>query len=495
VGESGSGKSTLLKVIAGTEPLSAGELYIDGILSDNIPVKKRDVSMVFQEYVLYPHMTVFDNLATPLKLLGEDEKSIYDRVMDTLRIFGLEIAADVKPKNLSGGEQQRVALAKTLLKRSKLVLFDEPMSNVDEKSRWEYCKALMKMKKLLPESTFIYVTHNTREALSLADRIAVMQDGVILQIAHTDFLTNHFEHLSVMELLGAVTNVEEGEYNGEDFVFGGLPLEENPELIDYSKLSAGQKVIRVQSNVNDVDFHFFDEFENSLSISSKELKLSGNLEENVLNFANIKVELNDEYLIRLLRRPNMVDVVMSAEKFSKIPVSDCFSLVFSVEKNGGNYILLKTNDNCFILSEKTNLQKGEKIRLYYRINDLILYDGNNRLTCHYSLHRKIKIKIHDADKGMFELLGKRIKLGKPIPKNAKYAKITKKAFEISHKKGKCNVRILDCLDEEFINGKKLIHVHVKESDEYLSFLADESVGCFGKNKVWLNITPKEISFV
>ena len=175
VGASGSGKSTLLKVLAGILELSSGELYFDGILSENIPAGKRDVSMVFQEYVLYPHMTVFDNLATPLRQAGEDERSIYNRVMGTLRIFGLEITADVKPKNLSGGEQQRVALCKALLKRSRLVLLDEPMSNVDEKSRAEYCNTLKKMKRMLPDSTFIYVTHNTKEAMFLADRIAVMR--------------------------------------------------------------------------------------------------------------------------------------------------------------------------------------------------------------------------------------------------------------------------------------------------------------------------------
>ncbi|MBR2432695.1 MAG: ABC transporter ATP-binding protein, partial [Clostridia bacterium] len=127
VGASGEGKSTLLKVLAGTEKLSSGELYIDGILAESLPSAKRDVSMVFQEYLLYPHMTVFDNLATPLKLKGEDEKSIYDRVMEALCLFGLERLADVKPKNLSGGEQQRCALAKALLRRSRLILLDEPM--------------------------------------------------------------------------------------------------------------------------------------------------------------------------------------------------------------------------------------------------------------------------------------------------------------------------------------------------------------------------------
>ena len=155
VGASGAGKSTLLKILAGTEELSSGELYFDGVLAENIPKSKRDVSMAFQEYVLYPHMTVFDNLATPLKLASEDEKVIYDKVMDTLRLFGLEHTADVLPKRLSGGEQQRVSLAKTLLKRACFVLLDEPISSVDEKSRWEYCRIIKKMKQMLPESTFV----------------------------------------------------------------------------------------------------------------------------------------------------------------------------------------------------------------------------------------------------------------------------------------------------------------------------------------------------
>ena len=203
VGASGSGKSTLLRILSGGERLSSGELYFDGILADGIPSSKRDVSMVFQENLLYPHMTVFDNLATPLKIAGEDEKSIYDRVMNALRLFGLEIAADVKPRYLSGGEQQRAALAKALLRRSSLVLLDEPMSSVDEQARMEYCRALLKMKSLMPESTFIYVTHNPREAMMLADRIAVMHDGRILEVAPKDFLLDHFEFRQSMELLGS----------------------------------------------------------------------------------------------------------------------------------------------------------------------------------------------------------------------------------------------------------------------------------------------------
>ena len=329
VGPSGEGKSTLLKVLAGTEKLSSGELYLDGMLSESIPPSKRSVSMAFQEYVLYPHMTVFDNLATPLKLSGLDEKVIYDRVMDALRLFGLELAADVKPKNLSGGEQQRCALAKALLRRSKLVLLDEPMSNVDEKSRFEYCKMLKRMKQMLPESAFIYVTHNPKEAFFLADRIAVMRDGGILQIAEKNFLLDHLEDLSVMELLGLANCVYEGVFDGENFIFDDEILEDLPENLDYSKITAGQKVVAAQSSSEDPIF-LFNEEGRALSISSVELNLDGSLKGNILTLAGQSIELGEEYLSRLLRRPERVRVALSAEKFGKTLLTGCISLIFEV---------------------------------------------------------------------------------------------------------------------------------------------------------------------
>ncbi len=449
VGASGAGKSTLLKVVAGTEELSSGELYFDGVLAENIPMSKRSVSMAFQEYVLYPHMTVFDNLATPLKIAGEDEKVIYDKIMETLRLFGLEHTADVKPKHLSGGEQQRVALAKALLRRSDLVLLDEPISNVDEKSRWDYCRAIKQMKQMLPKSTFIYVTHNTREALYLADRIAVMRDGVILQIAPKDFIFEYPEHSFVLELMGLADDVEIPE---------------------------------------------FDEKGRRIGISSAYLKLCATLKDNVLTFADKEIKLNDEYLSRLLHTKEDIEVAFEVEKFSKTIISDGFSLVFEVTKNCGNYLVLKILNKSFILNKKTALKEGEKIRLYYKIEDLVLYDGDKRLTCHYPLHRKIKIRVHDAKSGKIELFGKRIKLNRTIPAYCEHVTISEDAFVLSYEKRKCSVRVAECLDEEFINGEKLSHVGIKGADSYLSFITDGEVTVWGKKKVWLNIIPQKLKF-
>ena len=488
VGASGSGKSSLLKVLAGTEGLSCGELYFNGILSENIPVAKRDVSMVFQEYVLYPHMTVFDNLATPLKLKGEDEKSIYDRIMQVAHDLNLENVVDVKPKFLSGGEQQRVALAKALLKQSKLVLLDEPMSNVDEKSRWEYCRLLEKIKQMLPESTFVYVTHNMKEALFLADRIAIMDDGSILQVATKDYLIKHFESLNAMEIMGCVDRVLSLDCQQEPFD------SEFIEDLDDSKIQKCQRAKLVRSNLDNQALHLFDENGKSLHISSSELRIRGNLKGNILEFGDYSIELNEEYMSRLLERQENVDVVFCVDKFSKTMLSNGFSMVFEVVKNAENYVVLSASENKFILARSTSLKVGEKIRLYYKAEDIDIYNGEERLTCHYPLHRNIAIKIYDNNVGKLELLGKRIKLNSALNSEFKYASISEGSFEISYQKGRCAVRITDCLDEEFINGKKLMHVAIKGVEGYLSFIASKDITCFGKDKVWLNIVPKKLIF-
>ena len=495
LGASGSGKSTLLKVLAGTSELSSGELYFDGILSDNLTVQKRDVSMVFQEYLLYPHMTVFDNLATPLKQAREDEKAIYDRVMEALRVFGLEIVADVKPKCLSGGEQQRVALAKALLKRSRLVLLDEPMSNVDEKSRWDYCCALKNVKQMLPDSTCIYVTHNTKEAMLLADRIAVMRDGAILQIAPKDLLLKYPKHLEVMEILGDVGITLGATFDGEAFVFDDDDFSDvELPIIDTSGLLKGQRVTVVRSRSDDESYHVFDEYGRSISLPTEEFTLCGSLDEETLNFAEQNIALGEEYLSRLLCRPAEIGVGVSIDKLSKTALSNSIPLVFEVSENLGDHVILKIQDKSFVFYGKTGLKTGERIRLYYRIEDMIFYNTGERLTCHYPLHRRVRIRVLDARGGRIELLGKRIRLNKSISVNVKYARITDSAFELSYSRGKCSVPVAGCLDEEFINGKKLNHIAVKDADEYLSIISGEDICCFGKEHVWLNITPSHLIF-
>ena len=181
VGPSGCGKSTTLRMIAGLEYISSGELYIDGQLVNDVEPKDRNIAMVFQNYALYPHLTVYENMAFALKLKKEKKEIIDNKVKEAAKILDLETLLDKKPKTLSGGQSQRVALGRAIVRNPKVFLMDEPLSNLDAKLRNTMRSEITKLHKQLG-TTFIYVTHDQIEAMTMADRIVVMKDGVIQQI-------------------------------------------------------------------------------------------------------------------------------------------------------------------------------------------------------------------------------------------------------------------------------------------------------------------------
>ena len=181
VGPSGCGKSTTLRMIAGLEEISKGELYIGDTLSNDIAPKDRDIAMVFQNYALYPHMTVYDNMAFGLKLRKTPKDEIKRRVEEAARILDISHLLDRKPKALSGGQRQRVALGRAIVRDPKVFLLDEPLSNLDAKLRAQMRTEISKLHKKLG-TTFIYVTHDQTEAMTMGDRIVVMRDGFIQQV-------------------------------------------------------------------------------------------------------------------------------------------------------------------------------------------------------------------------------------------------------------------------------------------------------------------------
>jgi len=182
VGPSGCGKSTTLRMIAGLEEITEGKIWIGDQLVNEVPAKNRDISMVFQNYALYPHMTVFENMAFGLKLRKYPKSEIIRRVNEATEILGIKKLIDRRPKQLSGGERQRVALGRAIVRKPKAFLFDEPLSNLDAKLRVQMRTEIHKLRLRL-QSTFIYVTHDQTEALTLGDRIAVMKDGKVQQCA------------------------------------------------------------------------------------------------------------------------------------------------------------------------------------------------------------------------------------------------------------------------------------------------------------------------
>ena len=181
VGPSGCGKSTTLRMIAGLEEISKGELYIGDTLANDVAPKDRDIAMVFQNYALYPHMTVYDNMAFGLKLRKTPKDEIKRRVEEAARILDISHLLDRKPKALSGGQRQRVALGRAIVRDPKVFLLDEPLSNLDAKLRAQMRTEIAKLHKRLG-TTFIYVTHDQTEAMTMGDRIVVMKDGFIQQV-------------------------------------------------------------------------------------------------------------------------------------------------------------------------------------------------------------------------------------------------------------------------------------------------------------------------
>jgi multiple sugar transport system ATP-binding protein len=181
VGPSGCGKSTVLRMIAGLEEISAGSILIDGKVVNNVAPKDRDIAMVFQNYALYPHMTVYQNLAFGLKLRKYTEPQIRTRVTDAARVLGIEQFLERKPKALSGGQRQRVALGRAIVRQPKVFLFDEPLSNLDANLRVQMRTEISRLHQKL-KTTMIYVTHDQVEAMSMGDRIVVMKDGVVQQV-------------------------------------------------------------------------------------------------------------------------------------------------------------------------------------------------------------------------------------------------------------------------------------------------------------------------
>ena len=202
VGPSGCGKTTTLRMIAGLEDITEGTLEIDGKLVNDLPPKDRDIAMVFQNYALYPHMTVFDNMAFGLKIRKFPKQDIQNRVKEAAQILDIEGLLERKPKALSGGQRQRVAVGRAIVRKPKVFLFDEPLSNLDAKLRVQMRAEISSLHNRL-NATMIYVTHDQVEAMTMADKIVVMKDGLIQQIGSPLSLYNEPSNRFVAGFIGS----------------------------------------------------------------------------------------------------------------------------------------------------------------------------------------------------------------------------------------------------------------------------------------------------
>ncbi|GCE11201.1 ABC transporter ATP-binding protein [Tengunoibacter tsumagoiensis] len=248
VGPSGCGKSTCLRMVAGLEEPTEGDIYIGDRIVNGVDPKDRDIAMVFQNYALYPHMTVFDNMAFGLKLRHFPKADIKKRVEDTAATLGLENLLKRKPKELSGGQRQRVALGRAIVREAQVFLMDEPLSNLDAKLRVETRANIIKLHQNI-QKTVIYVTHDQVEAMTMGDRIAVLNGGIIQQLGAPQELYDHPANLFVAGFIGSpsmnfVPNAKVvSESNSATIILEGLGRIRVPQLyVERAKAAAGKNL-------------------------------------------------------------------------------------------------------------------------------------------------------------------------------------------------------------------------------------------------------------
>ena len=253
VGPSGCGKSTTLRMIAGLEEISDGTIEIDGVVVNDLQPRDRDIAMVFQNYALYPHLTVFENMAFPLRLKKMPQEEVYKRVTNAAEILGITEYLTRKPRALSGGQRQRVAIGRAMVRDSKVFLMDEPLSNLDAKLRNQMRAEIILLRKKI-DTTYIHVTHDQTEAMTLGDRIVIMKDGFVQQVGTPVEVFDMPINLFVAEFIGApkmnIFKTNLVKENGKYFVTPyGAKIEvtgNKAELLAKKNVAAGEVLLGVR---------------------------------------------------------------------------------------------------------------------------------------------------------------------------------------------------------------------------------------------------------
>ena len=325
VGPSGCGKSTTLRMIAGLEEITEGKLFIDGVFSNYILPKNRDTAMVFQNYALYPHMTVFQNMAFGLKNRHLPKEEIAQRVEEAAKILGITEYLKRKPKALSGGQCQRVALGRAIVRHAKVFLMDEPLSNLDAKLRVQMRSEIIKLHKRIGGIT-IYVTHDQTEAMTMADRIVVMNKGYIQQIGTPREIYNHPSNMFVAGFIGSPSmnflpaKLEKGKVIVGESVFN-LTEEQNKSLEGFFSRSLEKMTVKL----NNFDRNFFERSE-----ALEKIEYLKNLPEQKQDVLD-KIKNYEGYVTYLEQNaPERAEIVKKIEYLSNASVESNEKFIFGI---------------------------------------------------------------------------------------------------------------------------------------------------------------------
>lgn len=490
VGESGGGKTTLLKLLAGLDTATSGEIYFDGEIANYLKVAKRNVAFVFQEYTIYPNMTVFENIVFSLK----KEKYSYDEkceiANDIIKKMNLEVISGELPKHLSFGQCQKVALARALVRKPEIILFDEPLSNIDVLAKNEYKELILYAKKALPQSTFVYVTHNIEDALKMSNKIMVIDKGKIIQYDQKQIVFDLPNSQTVADYMIGSREVYDGKIINGEFVCE----ERKFKLTSFQQETLNKKKLsQVRCYHTKAMDYYFDFMGNSIVGINKEYIVAASYENNHLNI--LGEEINIEKIKNALINTNFQKAILYKEFFSMEEIEDGICFLGKVNYCDNKYITVKINDLIIPFLNSGNYKENDEIKVYYPLFKLKALDKNNQqIISSYIISNNIMtFKVFNKKQGI-------IKVGEVKIASENFKKYKKTitlqvpidAFEINDN-GKFTCDVL--YNEEKLSNKCLIHFETRGLGEYLSALVESSFRGFNKPKIRYNIDFSKIILI
>lgn len=377
VGPSGCGKSTTLRMIAGLEEITAGDLFIDSVYANDLEPKDRDVAMVFQSYALYPHMSVYDNLAFGLEVRKVPKAEIEERVKEAAKILEISEYLDRKPKALSGGQKQRVALGRAIVRNSRIFLMDEPLSNLDAKLRVQMRSEIVNLHNRLGTTT-VYVTHDQTEAMTMATRIVVMKDGYIQQIGTPREIYNEPANTFVATFIGSpAMNIVKAMFDGKSVVFGnGYRLMLKPEMIKAHHSFYQNRVVETEAKIAEVKASLAtieNNKKNQFLITFNNNELA-KLEEQLTKYLEISKAREHEVLFGI--RPE--DIIQEGYVLKEMNLTPFLPLLINIAELLGNeyyvHTLLGTSKIIAKVNAGQDLFPNQTISVGFNLDKIHLFD-------------------------------------------------------------------------------------------------------------------------
>ncbi len=491
LGESGCGKTTLLRILSGLEKPTAGELYLDGVFYKDSPIKQRDTAVVFQDYILYPRMTVWENVAIALDRYGLPRDEEEKRVRAVLNDLELLKFKNQLPRYLSGGQQQRVAIARAIVRDPSLILFDEPLSNIAQEQRDEYIALIAKVCERLPQTTVVYVTHNPREAMIVGDYLLVMNNGKCVQFGKKERVWKYPYSRDVLEtLIGDAREVEGTVKNGvftktaEPYipylaVENAMP--DIPDTMEFDTDYAGKATV-VYNTYDDGKKCLFDGDGAALIGEKRRCFFDGTFDGKTLRFCGIEYKPNEDFRLRFFGEYGNVKVGVNSIALRFVPRPG--DIEFAAENDGDKFIACG--------NEFTLYSDGFCGKLYVSPDDIELFDPETgkRTLAHYRVYKQESVgkivpggKLH-ACGGVMDYFG---------PERGKVSfSVNRKAKITAVKKG--GIRA-ECLDEETLgtDGEKLVYCSIKGFPHYVAFYADKYEHFLGVKKLRIKVSGDGIT--